>query len=369
MERFGIHKKLGFGCMRLPMKDGEIDTALFCRMVDRFLEEGYNYFDTAHGYHSGKSETALRACLTSRHPRDAYLLTDKLTAPYFKTQADIRPFFESQLAACGVTYFDFYLMHAQNRENFEHFKACRAYETAFELKKEGKIRHVGISFHDSADTLEKILQTYPAIEVVQIQYNYVDYDSPVVESRRCFEVCRKYGKPVIVMEPVKGGLLAKLPKAAAAAVKEAGLTPAALALRFAAAPEEMLVVLSGMSTPEQVEENTTLMKTSGPLTAAETGVIERVLTVLAADNGIACTACRYCVDGCPKRISIPDLFTCYNAKRRYKGWNADFYYRSIYTKDRGKASDCVGCGRCEKVCPQHLPIRDLLVDVATMFEK
>ncbi len=369
MERFGVSKKLGFGCMRLPMKEGEVDTAQFCRMVDRFLDAGYNYFDTAHGYLDGKSELALAACLSSRYPRERYLLTDKLTGQYFKEEADIRPFFESQLAACGVSYFDFYLMHAQNRDSFLHFKACRAYETAFALKKEGKIRHVGLSFHDSADTLERILREYPQIEVVQIQYNYADYENPVVESRRCLEVCRRYGKPVIVMEPVKGGLLADLPEKAVEAVRKTGLTPAALALRFAAAPEEMLVVLSGMSTLEQTEENVALMQETGPLTEAEKQAVAEVTAVLTGENAVACTACRYCVEGCPMDISIPDLFTCYNAKRRYKGWNADFYYRSIYTKDRGKASDCIRCGRCEGVCPQHLPIRDLLADVAAAFEK
>ena len=209
-----IKKNFGFGCMRLPLKDGEVDLAETSRMVDYFLEQGFNYFDTAHGYLQGRSETALKACLTSRHPRDSYILTDKLTGTFFKTEADIRPFFQSQLEACGVDYFDFYLMHAQSAMFYQHFKKCRAYETAFALKAEGKIKHVGISFHDHAEVLEQILTDYPEIEVVQIQFNYVDYDDPAVQSRKCYEVCRRHGKPVLVMEPVKGGNLVNLPEEA-----------------------------------------------------------------------------------------------------------------------------------------------------------
>ena len=201
MER--IQKNFGFGFMRLPVKDGEMDTAEICRMVDVFLESGFNYFDTAHGYMDGKSELALRECLTSRYPRDRYVLTDKLSGNYFHKEEDIRPLFESQLAACGVPYFDFYLMHAQSAENFQHYKDCRAYEVSLELKAEGKIRHLGISFHDKAEVLDRILTEYPQVEVVQIQLNYVDWDDPAVESRKCLEICRKHSKPAIVMEPCK----------------------------------------------------------------------------------------------------------------------------------------------------------------------
>ena len=206
-----IKKNFGFGCMRLPMNGEEVDIEQTKRMVDTFLDRGFNYFDTAHGYIQGKSETALKTALTSRYPREKYILTDKLTDCFFKTQADIRPFFESQLEACGVDYFDFYLMHAQNETSFAHFKACRAYETAFQLKAEGKVRHVGISFHDRAEVLEQILTEYPQVEAVQIQFNYMDYEDLAIQSRRCYEVCRKFGKPVIVMEPVKGGNLVNLP--------------------------------------------------------------------------------------------------------------------------------------------------------------
>lgn len=215
MEYFEkVKKNFGFGCMRLPMKGGKVDEKEFSRMVDTYLEQGFNYFDTAHGYLGGESEKALKTCLTSRYDREKYILTDKLTVSFFNKQEDIRPFFEGQLKACGVDYFDFYLMHAQSAEIYKKFKKCRAYETALELKKEGKIRHFGISFHDRAEVLEQILKENPQVEVVQIQFNYVDYEDPAVESRKCYEVCRKYNKPVIVMEPVKGGNLVNLPEEA-----------------------------------------------------------------------------------------------------------------------------------------------------------
>ena len=264
MER--IKKNFGFGCMRLPMMGEDVDLEQTKKMVDAFLEAGFNYFDTAHGYIQGKSELALKECLTSRYPRDRYILTDKLTATYFQKEEDIRPFFQSQLEACGVDYFDFYLMHAQGAGNFDHFRKCIAYETAFELKKEGKIRHVGFSFHDTPEFLEKILTEYPETEVVQIQFNYADYDDLTVQSRRCYEVCRKHNKPVIVMEPVKGGNLVNLPEEAARVLEDLqGGSAASYALRFAAGFPGMMMVLSGMSTMEQMEDNISFMKNFRPL--------------------------------------------------------------------------------------------------------
>ena len=365
-----VHKNFGFGCMRLPMKGSEVDYAEFERMVDAFLAEGFNYFDTAHGYLSGKSETALRDCLVKRHPRESFILTDKLTEPYFQKEEDIRPFFERQLKACGVEYFDFYLMHAQSRENFEKFRRCRAYETAFDLKKEGKIRHVGISFHDTAEMLERILTQYPQIEVVQIQFNYLDYEDPAVQSRKCYEVCRKHNKPVIVMEPAKGGNLVNLPEDAKAVYARLGMaSPASYAIRFAAGFEGMFMVLSGMSNMAQMQDNLSYMKDFRPLDEAERTAVGEVRDILRSMRLISCTACRYCTDGCPKHISIPDLFSCMNAKVGYHDWSAGFFYREVFTKNNGKASDCIGCGKCEKSCPQHLPIRSLLKDVAREFEK
>ena len=365
----GIKKNFGFGAMRLPMKGSEVDLDQTRQMVDTFLAEGFNYFDTAHGYIQGKSETALKACLTSRYPRDQYILTNKLTGGFFKSEEEIRPLFAQQLTACGVDYFDFYLMHAQNANEFQKFKACRAYETAFALKAEGKVRHVGISFHDTADVLEQILTEYPQIEVVQIQFNYVDYDDPAVQSRKCYEVCRKHNKPVLVMEPVKGGNLVNLPQDAMDVLNALhGGSAASYAIRFAAGFPGMMMVLSGMSSLEQMRDNLSYMKDFKPLNEAELAAVEKVQRIFHSLHLIPCTACRYCTDGCPKHISIPDLFAVMNTKQQYHDWNANYYY-GIHTATGGRASDCIKCGKCEKACPQHLPIRKLLEDIAKEFEK
>ena len=328
-------------------------------MADAFIQAGFNYFDTAHGYIGGRSETAIRDCVAKRYPREKFLLTDKLTDPYFKKQEDIRPFFEQQLQWCGVDYFDFYLMHAQDRNNYQKYKRCKAYETCYALKQEGLIRHFGISFHDKADVLDMILTEHPEIEIVQIQFNYVDYEDASVESRKVYEICEKHGKPVIVMEPVKGGSLVNLPADADKILRDLnGGSNASYAIRFAASFPNMAMVLSGMSDMAQMQDNVGAMKDFKPLDEREMAAIP-------------CTSCRYCIEEneCPKGIRIPDLFSALNAHEAFHNWNTGYYYNNIITGGgHGKASDCIKCGKCEKVCPQHLPIRNLLKDVAKTFE-
>ena len=348
-----IKKNFGFGCMRLPMVGDKVDIPQTTKMVDTFLERGFNYFDTAHGYIGGQSETALKECLTSRHPRESYILTNKLSGNFFKTSEEVRPLVQQQLDACGVEYFDFFLMHALNASGHQRYLDLGCYDIAQELKAEGKIRHMGISFHDTADVLDKILTDRPDIEIVQIQYNYVDYSDPIIQSKQCYEVCKKHGKPVIVMEPVKGGsLVLNLPQKALDLMKD---SPASYAIRFAADPENMVMVLSGMSTQEQMEDNLRYMENYQHLTQEDKDIIDRVRTIYQGQYRIPCTACRYCVDGCPAGIPIPDLFAAFNEFRQEKRNDTNGFE---------KAAECVECGQCEDICPQKLSIRELLKEVA-----
>ena len=367
-----IKGNFGFGCMRLPMKDGRVDYDEFIRMADAFTSAGLNYFDTAHGYIGGQSEIAIRECVAKRYDRSQFLLTNKLTTPYFNSQEDIRPFFEKQLEYCGVEYFDFYLMHAQDRNNFQKYKRCKAYETAIALKEEGRIRHFGISFHDKAEVLEMILTEHPEIEVVQIQFNYVDYEDASVEAKKVYEVCEKHNKPVIVMEPVKGGSLVNLPEEADKIFRELnGGSNANYAIRFAASFPNMTMVLSGMSNLEQMQDNLKAMKDFKPLNEEEMAAVHRVCDIFRGLNLIPCTSCRYCIEEsqCPKGIRIPDLFSALNAHEAFHNWNTGYYYNHVITgSGHGKASECIRCGKCERVCPQHLPIRKLLEKVAETFE-
>ena len=357
-----IQKKLGFGLMRLPMIGDQVDTEQTKQMVDLFLSRGFNYFDTAHGYIDGKSELAVKECLSSRYPRDRYILTNKLSGNYFSTTEEIRPLFESQLSACGVEYFDFYLMHAMNAKRHEDYVQLKAIEVCKELKAEGKIRHIGMSFHDKAEVLDRILTRWPEIEVVQIQFNYLDFEDEKVESRKCYEVCRKHGKPVLVMEPVKGGSLVNLPASAQKVFDRlGGGSNASYAIRFVAGFEGMVSVLSGMSSLEQMQDNVSYMENFQPLNSAEREAVEKVTAIVRNQELIPCTGCRYCTEVCPQGIAIPELFACLNAGKQ-EGAVAE------YPSGTTPASECLKCGLCENICPQNLNIRQLLVVAAEELE-
>lgn len=348
-------KNFGFGLMRLPMLGNEVDIEQVKKMVDRFMEEGFTYFDTAHPYIGGKSELAIKEALVERYPRESFVLADKLSGSFFKTEEEIRPLIETELEACGVEYFDYFLMHSQSRNNYPKYCDCRAYEIGAELKAEGKIKHLGISFHDSAEYLEKILTEKPMVEFVQIQFNYADYNDPDIQSGECLEVCRKFGKPVIVMEPVRGGALADLPENAKEILESTGKTSASFAIRYAASFDGIFMVLSGMSTLEQLEENISFMKDFEPLSEEEFALVDKVVEIIDSVETIPCTACKYCTEVCPKNIAIPSIFGTMNEIKRFGKehvWIGGF-------GERGP-ENCIKCGKCEKACPQHIAIRDEL---------
>lgn len=372
------NKKLAFGMMRLPLTDPADTTAIdydqVNKMVDNFMSKGFTHFDTAAPYHKTTSEIAFRECVAKRYPRESYTLTDKLSLFMVEKEEDLEPFFAGQLERCGVEYFDYYWLHAMSAERTKRAEGMNAFQFVKEKKAQGKIRHIGLSFHDSAEALDKILTDHPEMEYVQLQLNYLDWEDPEVQSRKCYEVCCKHHKPVMVMEPVKGGVLASLVPEAEALLKQADskASCASWAIRFAASLDNVCMVLSGMSTPEQMEDNLSYMEDFKPLTGEEIKLLEKVVEVIHSKATIACTACRYCVDGCPMGIAIPDYFALMNDLSKFGetrlGRDKQRYAQLTGEGGKGLASACIGCGQCEGQCPQHLPIIQYLKDVAERFE-
>lgn len=361
-------KKLGFGLMRLPCIGGDgknIDLERVNEMVDMFLEHGYTYFDTAYVYHGGFSEVAFRECVVKRHPRDSFTVTTKLPLFSNPDRAAMEKMFNESVTRLGVDYIDYYWLHALNRGSYQFAVESGAIDYLRELKAAGKIRHMGFSFHDNAETLDKILSEQPDMEFVQLQINYLDWEDKGVQSRLCYEVATKHGKPVIVMEPVKGGSLANPPKKAENLFKSANpeASCASWAIRFAASLPNVMVVLSGMSELWQVEDNVRFMDDFKPLSDDEYKVIAEATEHI--KFAIPCTACRYCTDGCPMSISIPDIFAAYNTMKHdiHKKHEAREKYAEII-KTSGKADDCIGCEQCVNACPQHLKIPELLAECA-----
>ncbi len=354
-----IKGSLGFGCMRLPMVDNEVDKDEFNRMIDSYISAGFNYFDTAHGYIEGKSEKALHDCLTTRYKREDYVLANKLSYWCFEKEEDIIPFFENQLEICGVDYFDFYLFHCLNREGYEKHLRCNTFEIIKSLKQQGKIKHIGMSFHDTADFLDKILTEQPYMEAVQLQLNYLDYDDPTVQSKACYDVAVKHGKKVIVMEPVKGGALVNLPDKAANVLKELGDgSQASYAIRYAASYPEVFVVLSGMGNMDMMNDNIKTMKSITPFSDKEYKIYDRVREIIREVKQLPCTKCNYCAEVCPSNISISKIFSVYNSFLAAKISRTETREKlKSYSEDLEK---CIKCGKCESNCPQSIKIREEL---------
>lgn len=371
--------KLGFGLMRLPLVDPadttKIDYATMRALVDRYLEAGFNYFDTAAPYHGGgNSEVAFRECVAKRYPRSSYTITDKLSLFMVQTGEDLETFFQEQLERCGVDRFDYYLLHSMTESGLEKAEHIGAFDFLKRKLSEGAARHIGFSFHDKADVLEKILSRHPEMEYVQLQINYADWENPGVQSRACYETAVRHGKKVLVMEPVKGGLLANLPEEAEALLKESrpDRSITSWAVRFAASLPEVTMALSGMSDLTQMEDNLSYMGEFEPLIDDEKRLIEEVVDILSSKESIACTGCRYCVDDCPKNIAIPDYFKLMNEVSKF-GEPQIAGVRQAYAHYTGNmgfgaASSCIKCGKCEHLCPQHLPVRECLDDIVAALE-
>ncbi len=371
-------KKLGFGAMRLPLlrpeDDGSVDLAQMEQMVDCFLARGFTYFDTAWMYCGGRSEEYVGKALVARHPRDSFTLTTKLPAYLLKKEEDRERVFREQLRRTGAGYFDYYWLHDVNSHSIRTFDRLDCWDFIRQKKAQGLVRHIGFSFHDGPELLDRVLTEHPDMEYVQLQLNYLDWDSLGVQSRACYEVAARHGKPVIVMEPVKGGTLAKIPAEAEKLLKDAApdMSVPSWGIRFAASQENVMMVLSGMSTVDQMLDNTSFMQDFKPLTPEEIALTHRAAEMINAQTAIPCTGCSYCTEGCPRHIPIPKYFSLYNEDMREnleeKGWTINFTYYENLTERFGKASDCIACGQCEGVCPQHLPIISRMKDVAAHFE-
>lgn len=378
---FGNAKKLGFGLMRLPLhnpaaNDADIDIEEYERMVDAFIERGFTYFDTALMYCGSASEAATKTALVDRHERSTFTLTDKLHYAYLKTEADCDRILGEQLERTGAGYFDYYLIHDINTESIEIYERLHVFDWILAKKAEGRVHHVGFSFHDSPELLTRVLTEHPEMEFVQLQLNYLDYDNPAIQSRRNYETATAFGKPIIVMEPIKGGTLINLPEEVLKLYRDYApeASAASWAVRFAGSHSQVRMVLSGMSSLAQLDDNTSYMADFKPLNEEEQKIVIKAVEELKNSTAIPCTGCSYCTGGCPMQIPIPKYFGLYNGQKREdpegkKGWTPQVEYYHNMTLDHSKAGDCIKCGQCESMCPQHLQIISLLETVAAEFEK
>ena len=361
--------KLGFGLMRLPRKDeNTIDVEETKKMVDHFMAAGMHYFDTAWAYDG--SEDAIRQALVERYPRDRFFLVDKLNARMAKDEAEAKDEINVSLKRAGVSYFDLYFLHAIQDGNIDFYNRYGLWDYVKQLKEEGRIRHIGFSFHGSPELLENLLDAHPEVELVQLQINYADWENPKVQSRANLAVCQKHHIPVTIMEPVKGGLLANPPKEIQDLLRQAepDMSFASWAIRFAASQEGVVTVLSGMSSLEQMDNNLSYMKDFQPLNAQENDVILKARYILSKANQIACTGCHYCMPGCPVHMHIPDIFTAMNVYKMYGRLDKAKQEYRFAVNGSSLASQCLHCGQCEGACPQSLPIISYLEEAARTLE-
>ena len=369
-NRMLSNSKLGFGLMRLPKdKQGQIKLDEVQRMVDSYMERGFNYFDTAYVYEG--SEEAIRQTLVEKYPRDVYTLADKLPAWKLTCQEDVERIFQESLNRTGVDYFDFYLLHSVEKSHYPTYEKYQCFDFIQEMKKQGKIKYMGFSFHDDADFLDKVLTEHPEIDFVQLQLNYLDWENGVIQSRRNYEVARKHHKPIIVMEPIKGGTLASFSDDIERIYKDYApqKSIASWALRYVASLDGVMTILSGMSNAQQMNDNLDTMTHFEKINNEEAKLIKQVTDQVLSYPTIPCTKCRYCTPGCPMHIQIPDLFTAYNSAKMYgENRRYDTYYKDHSTGDYQPAKACIACGQCESVCPQHLEIISLLKEVSEVFD-
>ena len=363
-------KKLGFGLMRLPMLGEEIDIEQVKKMADTFMSKGFTYFDTAYVYIGGKSEVALKEAVVDRYPRDSFQCATKLPLWDLMGAAEMESTFQESLDRAGLKYYDFYLLHAMDHTKVKKADEIDAWGFMKRNKEEGRAKHIGFSFHDSAEVLEGILASHPEMEFVQLQINYADWEDDNVQSRKCYEVARKYNVPVIIMEPVKGGSLATMPEEIQKLYREANpeLSVPSWAVRYAASLDGVITVLSGMSNEEQLNDNVSYMENFQPLSDAERETVQKAVEILNTLPTIPCTGCKYCVDGCPQKINIPGIFEAMNEYILYNNLERAKHSYKNAVKEGGKASDCIQCGACEAHCPQHIGIIETLEKAAATLE-
>lgn len=365
------NSKLGFGLMRLPKdENGNIIQEKVNTMVDAFMKTGFTYFDTAYAYEG--SEKAMKEALVDRYSRNDYTIADKLPAWKLKSKDDVERIFNESLSLSGVDYFDFYLLHSIEKKHYPTYEKYHCFDFIKQMKQEGKIKYIGFSFHDTPEFLDQVLNEHPEVDFIQLQLNYLDWNNGVIQSKKNLEVARRHRKPVVVMKPIKGGTLASFSEDVEKIYKDYDSTKsiASWALRFIASQEGVMTILSGMSTIEQMNDNLSTMSNFTPLNNEEYQLIEKVTNAVLSKPTIPCTGCRYCTPGCPLQIQIPDLFTAYNSQilygesSRYQTW-----YKDHTSNNHAKANQCIECGQCEGVCPQHLEIISLLKDVSKVFDK